>query len=349
MPWPPAPARTTSRSSCENASPICATGWPNCRPVSSLTSQCSTTSGLTTLADPRSLPSSGRTGAKSRRWRSTVRRPQLLHRPQAEPAVRPPAAVVTPAAAAPAPAAAPRIIEAPLADPQGANALIAAGLPTPIPPPAEPPSNGGQFAAQAAQPVPSPRPPAPDVEQPFRPRRPNTDEHDARLAHAFEAAQDLLFLQTPLEGMEFVIRLLTELIPTEAASGCLYDIDTDELRFVTVAGPGGDGRQGVAIPRRSGLMGVATTHEGLALRVDELSDDPRFRAAIDGRDGVAARNALYLALSHQGRLLGVIQLLNRENRNAFTESDANLLSYVGRQAAAFLHKARIAPQARSGH
>ena len=201
---------------------------------------------------------------------------------------------------------------------------------------------GAPSVAPAATPVPA-------AEQPFRPRRPNTDEHDARLAHAFEAAQDLLFLQTPLEAMEFVIRLLTELIPTEAASGCLYDIDTDELRFVTAAGPGGDGRQGIAVPRRSGIMGVATTHEGLAMRVDEVASDPRFRLEVDGRDGVVAKNALYLALSHQGRLLGVIQLLNRENRPAFTESDANLLTYVGRQASAFLHKARIAPQSHSRH
>ena len=193
-------------------------------------------------------------------------------------------------------------------------------------------------------PVASPAPPAPAMEQPFRPRRPNTDEHDARLAHAFEAAQDLLFLQTPLEAMEFVIRLLTELIPTEAASGCLYDIDTDELRFITVAGPGSDERQGVAVPRRSGIMGVATMHEGHAMRIDEVASDPRYEAVVDGRNGVDARNALYLALGHQGRLLGVIQLLNRENRAAFTESDANLLTYVGRQASAFLHSARIAPQ-----
>ena len=86
-----------------------------------------------------------------------------------------------------------------------------------------------------------------------------------RLANAFEAAQDLLFLSTPVEGLEFAMRLLIELIPCEATSACLYDINTDEFRFVTMSGPGAEARQGEAVPNNTGLLGVASRQIGQVL------------------------------------------------------------------------------------
>jgi hypothetical protein len=191
-------------------------------------------------------------------------------------------------------------------------------------------------------------PVAPTVEEPpHRQRRTTTDEQDARLAHAFEAAQDLLFLSTPLEGMDFVVQLLGDLVPSEAVTACLYDIDTDEFRLVALLGPGSDERRGEAIPRTVGLMGHAAENEGLVLRIDDLSGDPRYDAGIDGRLGLEPRNVLYMPLSHQGRLLGLLQLLNRVDTTAFSNADVELVNYVAKQAAQFLHQARIAPRMRS--
>jgi len=174
------------------------------------------------------------------------------------------------------------------------------------------------------------------------PRKDQTDEHNARLAKAFEASQDLLFLSTPVEALEFAVRLLGDLVPAEAASALLYDIDTDEFRFVALAGPGADERKSEAVPNETGLLGAAA-QTGRAVLVDEASADERFDPGVDGRVGVEPRSLLYLRLSDEGRLLGMVQLINSLKRKAFTEADAEVVTYVGTQLSRFLHKARIAP------
>lgn len=176
----------------------------------------------------------------------------------------------------------------------------------------------------------------------YRQKRTTTDEHDARLAHAFEAGQDLLFLTTPVEGLDFVVKLLGELVPCEAVSACLYDIDTDEFRFVSMSGPGSDERRGEAVPRAMGIMGaVAEMHDSAALRLTQPVSDPRFDPGVDGRVGLEPRDVLYQPVTHHGLLLGVLQLLNRASGRGFSESDADLVAYVARQAGEFLHQARM--------
>ena len=170
-------------------------------------------------------------------------------------------------------------------------------------------------------------------------RRVSTDEQDARLADAFEACQDLLFVATPIEAVEFVVKLFEQLIPTEACTGSLYDIDDDVFRTVVATGPGSDGLKGRSHSSTKGLHGAASRLVGAALRIDDLSADVRFDAS-EGRPGLDARNALYLPLNYNNRLLGMIQLVNRSNRDAFTASDADLAVYIGGQLAQFLFKAR---------
>ena len=64
---------------------------------------------------------------------------------------------------------------------------------------------------------------------------------------------------------------------------------------------------------------------------------------MDGRVGIEAQGLLYMPLSHQGRLLGVLQLINRKKGPQFTAADADLIAYVGKQASEFLYQARIKP------
>lgn len=204
-------------------------------------------------------------------------------------------------------------------------------------------------AASAPQPAPS-KPPAavvpvdePRTAPPARTRR-TTDDHDSRLADAFEACQDLFFLGTPAEGLEFAVELLGQLVPHEAASACLYDIDEDVLRFVVATGPGGHDRRGDGVPAQLGLFGIAARLVGTTLRVDPLGSDARFDPGVDGRVGLDPQNALYLPIAHQGRILGVLQLLNRELDVTFSQGDADLGLYVANQLGQFLQQVRMRPR-----
>jgi len=63
----------------------------------------------------------------------------------------------------------------------------------------------------------------------------------------FEALHELPHKQTPHEAMEFGLELLGHMVSSAAMSGCLYDINTDEMRFVAATGPGAERRRGTAL------------------------------------------------------------------------------------------------------
>lgn len=196
------------------------------------------------------------------------------------------------------------------------------------------PSQPAPSQTPAAQPAPS-QPPA------ARRSEPAPRGVDDRLANAFEALQDLFFLTTPVEGLDFVLELLADLVPSEASSACLYDINSDELRFVALRGPGAPERQGEGVPRLSGLMGAAATSSEGVLLSENVPHDVRFDPGVDGRIGLEPVTMALMSVTHQGRLLGMIQLINRQQQAQFSRADANLIAYVSEKLGEFLYSARM--------
>ncbi len=168
-----------------------------------------------------------------------------------------------------------------------------------------------------------------------------TGEQDRRLAIAFEAVQDLYFLASAAEGMDFAVKLLSELVPSQAVTGCIYDINTDELRFVALTGPGAEERRADAIPSAAGLIGTAAHSGQESMLIADVMNEPRFDPAADGRVGLDSRNMLLLSLHKEDNMLGVIQLINRVKRGPFSEADASVCAYVTGQLAEFLQSKRL--------
>jgi GAF domain-containing protein len=172
--------------------------------------------------------------------------------------------------------------------------------------------------------------------KPSREVRDDTGEVDGRLASAFEALPDLYFLPTPVAGLEFTTQLISRLVPCEAISVCLYDINTDEFRFVAVGGPGASERRASAIPSQAGLFGAAKRTVEDALIIKNVREDPRYQEAVDGRKELEMLDLAYVPLRHGSQLLGMIQLINRGGDRGFTNADVAVLNYIANQLAEFL-------------
>jgi GAF domain-containing protein len=168
---------------------------------------------------------------------------------------------------------------------------------------------------------------------------PNAPEGDEALATVFESLHELAHLRTAVEGLEFSVRLLAHACGAEALSGCLYDINTDELRFVAVLGKGAAAAQGRAVSRNVGLFAKAAKLEHAALVIPDLSMDADYDAALEGRQGLIATNMLLRPLTHEGQLLGMLQLINRST-GGFSASDVHLTNYLAERLAEFLQDAR---------
>jgi hypothetical protein len=171
-------------------------------------------------------------------------------------------------------------------------------------------------------------------------KRDATGDQDRRLAVAFEAVQDLYFLSSAAEGLDFAVKLLSELVPCEAVSGSVYDINTNEFRFVAATGPGAEQRRATPVPSSTGLLSVALHSGQEAYVVADAGNDPRFDALADGREGMMPRNLVYLSL-HRGDLwLGMLQMINRESPRGFSDGDIAVASYLAVQVAEFLQARR---------
>jgi GAF domain-containing protein len=167
-----------------------------------------------------------------------------------------------------------------------------------------------------------------------------------RLAVAFEACQDLLFLKNRAEALEFAVHLLEELVPSEAAAAFLLDINTDEFRVVAARGTGARARQGQALPSSAGLLAAASElAEHAVLVLADAAADPRYDENIDGVPGVDVRGLLYRPLIHRGRMFGVLQLVNGVAGKMFSEADCEVVDYVTQQLSAFVARGASMPKA----
>jgi putative methionine-R-sulfoxide reductase with GAF domain len=178
------------------------------------------------------------------------------------------------------------------------------------------------------------------VDQPQRPPLVVLEWRDWRGEPAVDyPAAERAASTAPREGLEFIVRLLDTTVPATAIAACLYDINTDELRFVALTGPGEAELRGTAIPRNRGLFGRAASMDQGALLIRSVADEPGYDAVSDGRPGLKPHNMLLRPLVHDGRLLGLLQLIDRTT-GAFSAPDQHLVNYAADRLAAFLREAR---------
>ncbi|MGF1466155.1 MAG: hypothetical protein ACFCGT_08470 [Sandaracinaceae bacterium] len=164
---------------------------------------------------------------------------------------------------------------------------------------------------------------------------PEAAPDDGRSASAAEALDDLFFLSDAPQAVDFVARVVADLIPCE---GCVGGLAGEMgLRIVSACGSGPDQATGAALVPDRGFIGAVWATPLQVLRVDDASRDPRHDPVADasGAEGIAIRNALVVTASGGGHR-AVLRLINRDGQPAFDASDANLLAYAARRLGEFL-------------
>ncbi len=147
--------------------------------------------------------------------------------------------------------------------------------------------------------------------------------------HRFTPEQDILsLLDKTLEGA------MTLLDATDA-SLMLIDEDSDELVFVLVHGAVRETLPGYRIDRREGIAGWAAEHSQ-AVIVNNVRADPRFLSEPDDRFQFETRSLIAVPLVARGKVMGVIEVLNKRSSQNFTSDDASLLSILATLAASAL-------------
>ena len=132
------------------------------------------------------------------------------------------------------------------------------------------------------------------------------------------------------------------LLDAAAGSLMLVDEESDELVFVLVHGAVHETLPGYRFDRRQGIAGWVAEHAEPAI-VNNVRTDPRFLLELDETLGFETRSLVAVPLSARGRVLGVIEALNKRSGEDFTEDDASLLSILAALSASALDYAASAP------
>ncbi len=175
-----------------------------------------------------------------------------------------------------------------------------------------------------------------------------TDEVHAlrRYIRALQELQETVQRFTPeqdiLDLLDETLECAMALLDATDGSLMLIDEETDELVFVLVQGTVRETLPGYRFDRQQGIAGWAA-EQAKPVIVNNVHTDPRFLHTVDERIGFATHSLIAVPLAARGRVLGVIEALNKRSGEDFTDADASLLSILATLAASALDYAASVP------
>lgn len=140
--------------------------------------------------------------------------------------------------------------------------------------------------------------------------------------------------------LQRIVGAAMELMHAEGSSLLLVDESGQELVFQVVDGAVSQQLVGCRLRLGEGISGwVAQT--GQAALVNDVQSDPRFSATFDASTGFRTRSLLCVPLRCQGRLLGVLTLVNKAGQAGFETRDVQWLQALAALAAVAIENARL--------
>ena len=126
----------------------------------------------------------------------------------------------------------------------------------------------------------------------------------------------------------------------EAWSLLLMDERQQELRFEIATGEQGPLVKQFRLKAGEGIAGWVA-REGQACIVEDVTADARFGAHVDSATGFTTRSVLCVPLKSKGKVLGVIELLNKLGGAVFDRRDLEVVSILADYAAIAIENARL--------
>jgi signal transduction histidine kinase len=164
------------------------------------------------------------------------------------------------------------------------------------------------------------------------------NETSGQLATFFEDIDALL---------ENILQSAVTILDCEAGGLLLVEEESHDLVFRLAIGGSGQELVGSRIPAGSGVAGtVAAT--GQPMIVNDARSDPRWFGEVRaGRDGAAedanfnTSNILAVPLTARGKVIGVLEVINKRDGTGFDDRNVNLLMTFAGQGAIAIENARL--------
>jgi hypothetical protein len=151
------------------------------------------------------------------------------------------------------------------------------------------------------------------------------------IGELFERMHELSFHVDLVSGADFLVRVLSELIPCEGTVVHAFDLAKHEFVVIRARGPK---HREALLHRTSDADPVV--HAIMRTRSLATNGSSPTRSGAFEKLGVEPRAVLAGAARQGGRYLGIIELANPQGDTPFHEGEANALEYVCEQFAEFV-------------
>lgn len=166
-----------------------------------------------------------------------------------------------------------------------------------------------------------------------------TEDRISRALYALLELSKSLSSEVDLDSLlGVVVEKASSVIDAERTSVFVYDPVSDRLSSRIAQGVGGEV---IELPPGEGIAGDVARTRSVA-NIPDAYVDPRFSPDADRRTGFLTRSVLCAPIfTPRGRLLGVIQSINKRSGGAFDVQDESVMEALASQVAVAIERAQM--------
>lgn len=157
------------------------------------------------------------------------------------------------------------------------------------------------------------------------------DRSSKELAYFIKVGQALTSTLDTGSILDIIMEKTSELVKAEAGSVLLLDDDTNELYFELTEGEKKHDVKRFRLKVGEGIAGWVALH-GKPIVVEDVATDQRFCHKIDDSVNFKTRSILCVPLRSKGKILGVLEVINKMDGAPFDQKDLDLVLTLVDQA-----------------
>jgi signal transduction histidine kinase len=167
-----------------------------------------------------------------------------------------------------------------------------------------------------------------------------TKQRMSQLGLFYQMAQTMASTFDLDRALDDTLELATAILNANASSFLLVEDDGQQLVFAHTHGEGAAALRGRRLALSEGIAGWVATH-GEPVVVNEVGDDPRFCSKVDDWTGFQTHSIVCVPVQARGKIIAVLQVLNKRNQASFDAEDLSLMITAASQAAIAIENNRL--------
>ncbi|HTU18329.1 MAG TPA: GAF domain-containing protein [Gemmataceae bacterium] len=139
--------------------------------------------------------------------------------------------------------------------------------------------------------------------------------------------------------LEMIVQTAAQVLSARCGSLFLVDEDAQELTFEVAIGPKAEEAKKFRIPMGHGIAGLVAV-QCQPLLISNAENDPRQASDVARAIGYWPRSIFCIPLMSGEKVIGVLELMDKEGASSFSPSDIEVLALFGNLAAVAIEQSR---------